>query len=65
MDDPELLVTNLSSPRSLICDDKDNVVYYWIDKDLWRYTMGAGDDPDETGRIAKDLGIYKNLFYYE
>ena len=62
----ELILSNLSSPYSLICDnDQKDTVYYYIDDDLYRVKAGTLDDEDETGLLAKGIGIYKNLFFYE
>lgn len=64
-DEPELLLSGLNQPRDLVLDSTEDVAYYWLDKDLWRYDKDYPDQASSTGDWKRNLGYYHSLFFWE
>jgi len=64
-DDIEEITSHLKEPRSISVDSSEDILYYFIGNDLWRYDTEKEDDLIETGKVRPGLGNMTGFYFWE
>lgn len=64
-DDIEEITSHVKYPRTLTIDSSEDILYYFIGNDLYRYDTDDEDDKIETGKVRPNLGNMSGFFFWE